>query len=242
MTKTQAAFIMSVDRLFEISKRVYFWTFTFKNTYPDWWYPVAWSRFSRDVKNLYGGYICGLRVVEPHPNGHGLHYHLLVNRRMSIYFIRRIGERYGMGRISVDKRPAGPHSGKYLSKYLVKDVERPLHGVARWGPFGNFCHVRKNDVVIESPYMECRRRWVMGKVAIGYETIIRRVWELHGEIGMVKVIGLLEKGRTAKACSMVSPHVRVTSKGGLQWSVNPRKYMRLYERPIPFQIQRHVSA
>ena len=217
MTKTQAAFLLSVEKLFAMSKAVYFWTFTFKKVYPDWWYPGAWRKFALDVTNLYGGYVCGLRVLEAHKE-HGLHYHLLVNRRINIHLMLRMAKRYGFGRIGVERADKG--SGRYLAKYLAK--ENKLHGVARWHSFGAFEAVRVSDVVIESEYMEVRRSLgIEGRLKIGYEGLLRGAYHNHGERGMRLSWELMHRGMIGEACKLVSPNVIITEKGGMKYLRGP---------------------
>lgn len=216
MTKSKAAFLLSAQKLFDIGDKVYFWTFTFKNVYPDWWYPYHWRIFARDVGNLYGGYVCGLRVLEPHDQ-HGLHYHLLVNRRLSIHLIRRIAERVGMFWIHVSRKSVDIGTAHYLAKYLSKKGPR-LHGVHKWGTFGCFRGVRVNDIVIESDYMNARRRIVgTRKVPIGWEYVLRRVHDIHGDRGMEACFKKLSDGKLASAASFVSPHIEITPKGGIRY-------------------------
>jgi len=244
MTKSQAAFILSCYRLFDISKRVYFWTFTFKHVWPDWWYPPAWNGFAKEVRNLYGQFCCGMRVIEIHPGGHGLHYHLLVNKRMSIHFIKRIGAKWGMGRISVNRIPADRGCVIYLSKYLGKDFAGKLHGVKRWGTFGGFHHVKYKNIIIESDYMTCRRKHLPNKILIGYEELLRRAFEIHGEPGFIKCLNRIKNGHIASACVMVSSNVAITEKGGLKYEINAVRYMREWRNRrgrIPFIVARNQT-
>jgi hypothetical protein len=211
MTKTKAAFLMTCDRLFASYPKVYFWTFTWKKVWNDWDYPHAWRGFIRDLNDRYGHYICGIRVLEPHVS-HGLHYHMLCNLRVSVWEVRRIGKQYGIGRVHVDK--AGPHSAMYLSKYLNKDSPK-LHGVSRWHTVGPFVGVNVNQIIIESDYMNARRKVVVEQLPFGYEELLHRVFDLHGEYGLKVCYDFLKQGMTGHACLCYSPHVQLTPKGGL---------------------------
>lgn len=216
MNKSKAAFLLSAEKLFSLGEKVYFWTFTFKNVYPDWWYPKHWRIFAQKIGNLYGGYVCGLRVLEAHEE-HGLHYHLLVNRRLSIHHIRRIAEPLGIFWVHVHKKPVNIGTAHYLAKYLAKDSPK-LHGVHRWGTFGSFRGVKVNDVEIESDYMTARRRMIgTSKIPIGWESVVQRVYAVHGEKGMAGCIKALKDGKLATAAAYVSPHVSITPKGGLKY-------------------------
>jgi len=148
-SKSQCAFVMSVRKLFEESSQVYFWTFTFVQVMPDWYYPRSWNVLMKDVQNLYGGMLQGLRVLEVHPGGHGLHYHALVNRRICVHLINRMAKKVGMGITHVQRADVG--AGEYLAKYLIK--ENPLWpGMRRWGTIGGFRQVKKNNIRIDSVF------------------------------------------------------------------------------------------
>lgn len=228
--KSKAAFLMSARILFEESRHVYFWTFTWVNVYNDWEYPKFWNQFARRVLNIYP-MACGLRVLEAHTM-HGLHYHLLVNKRLSIQLISRLAKRWGIGRIGVERATWG--GVEYLAKYLIKYGAK-LHGVRRWGSFGSWTAVRTNDIEIDSPYMRSRRQIVGNhKVTIGAEHLLRGAFDRHGHQGMGLCFEFLKQGKTASACLLVSAHVQMTAKGGL-------KYTRL--RPIiPFSSAKYKSV
>ena len=159
--KSQVAFLLSAQKFFDWTEdRAYFWTFTFKKTMPDWWYPRSWNAFMAAMQTQYGGFLQGLRVVEVHPGGHGLHYHALFNQRISWHVIERVGARYGLGKPWVEKVES-PYKGEgeqhdrgaalYLAKYLAK--RSPLHpGMRRWATVGGFKQVRVNDIECDSVF------------------------------------------------------------------------------------------
>jgi len=150
-TRSEAAFRFSAIRLFDLYHPVYFWTFTFAKVMPDWFYSNVWSRFSRDLCDLYGGTLHGLKVIELHVD-HGLHYHALVNKRIWSGEVWRIARRYGIGWLSVKKADEG--SIDYLSKYLTKQWKSDNKFFAkcsRWGTMGGFRGCRCSDVEIDSP-------------------------------------------------------------------------------------------
>jgi len=151
-SKSQAAFIMSVHRLFDGGGRVYFWTLTFVKVYNDDEYGRLWRGFWRSMGGAHGSvnrWKCpGIRVVEPHEN-HGLHFHFLTKKRLSVHIVRRIGKRFGVGRIDVERCDKG--AGLYLSKYLGKSKSFGMR-VRSWGAMGGFLVCRKTDVEVDSAF------------------------------------------------------------------------------------------
>lgn len=151
-SKSEVAFRWSCERLFETEERVYFWTFTFTRVMPDWCYSGVWFRFIKEVCDLYGGLLRGVKVVELHQT-RGIHYHALLNRRVWVGEVRRIGKRYGIGRVHVVA--ADPGAVDYLAKYLSKGHrdENKLHAkCARWGTVGRFKGVRVKDIEVKSSF------------------------------------------------------------------------------------------
>jgi hypothetical protein len=153
MSKAEFAFQETAKIMFERGP-VYFWTFTFADVKDDWKYGYHWDRFNTHLRNFYWGNVGGVRVVEPHEE-HGLHFHVLVNRRMNIHWIKRIAGRAGMGHVWVKKCDRGtiPYMAMYLKKTWNED--NPLHdGVRRWSPFGNIRSVKMRNVQMCSPFMD----------------------------------------------------------------------------------------
>lgn len=221
---------MSAQMLFEqFPKSIYFWTFTWIHVHDDWEYGKLFNEFAKRVKNIYP-FSCGLKVVEVHPGefSHGLHVHLIVNQRLSIQLLSRIGRRYGLGRISVEKCNWGVVS--YLAKYLTKRGPK-VWGIRKWGTWGPWRGVRTNNIVIDSPYMRSRNRLLCGsKVTIGAEFLLRSAFDIHGHQGMALCFEFLKQGKTASACLLVNSHVELTKRGGL-------RYVR--HKPIlPFRVVR----
>jgi len=157
--------------------KCYMWTFTFPQVMPDWWYARGWSEMIEALAKVYGGRIGGVRVVEAHRQ-HGLHFHVLVNQRVSVHLMRRLGKRLGFGRLHVVRADLG--SVRYLVKYLVKD-RTPLFGaVRRWRVFGNVVATRKRDVVIDSPFHErlARMKEAVPKVS---KVLLDAVYRFSGD-------------------------------------------------------------
>jgi len=120
----------------DYSPKVYFWTFTTIEPLADWQAGPVWHRFSVELCNLYGGLLRGLRVVELHAE-HGIHWHALLNRRVWVGEVRRIGARYGIGRVQAKRvRGDGEAAIKYLAKYLSKDGGQMFGGLRRLGAIG----------------------------------------------------------------------------------------------------------
>jgi len=179
MTKTQAAFCLSAQHLHETFPELYFWTFTFRSTWPDWYYPNAWNAFAKKLANMHGGLLCGLRVLEVHPGGHGLHYHALLNLRVSVHAVRKMGKPLGFGRVQVE-RVFEREQVFYLAKYLTKDNEL-WPGMRRWGTVGGFRHCPVSRVECESHFHSNLRQMARGhKVTTDFATYVYRMTQLHG--------------------------------------------------------------
>lgn len=154
LSKSEAAFRFTIQKLFATVPKVYFWTFTVKKSYPDWCYPQIWSRFFREMQNVFGDTLLGVRVVERHKR-HGLHWHCLLNRRVWVGEVRRIGARYGIGRdhVAVATIEVGDYLAKYLSKQWDEETLSYAKG-SRWSTIGSFRGVRVRDLQLESHLME----------------------------------------------------------------------------------------
>lgn len=141
---------MSAEKLFDENPKLYFWTFTFTEVWHDFVYSRQWGRFWRDFTNHSNFFIGGLKVTELHKE-HGIHFHCILNKRLPVDEIRRIGRKYGIGRVHV--RKAKPSDASYLAKYLSKDFNGGLSKyIRRWKCVGSFVGVRNKDVVIESDF------------------------------------------------------------------------------------------
>lgn len=171
-TRSQAAFLFSVDRLFSLNVPVYFWTFTFKEVYDESDYAWRWTAFLKGLeyahRNRSGrGSLRGLRVVELHKT-HGLHYHMLLaggrgrgKHPLSVHIVRRVGKRFGIGIVDVQKC-YDKGVGGYLAKYLAKE-RRFGSRIRAWGTVGSFLQCRCKDVEIDSPFHRCKEVLVPGQ-------------------------------------------------------------------------------
>lgn len=234
---------MSCKTLFEyadsLQERVWFWTFTFIDVHNDWEYPVFWNGFRRELQWKFP-FMCGLRVVEPHPGGHGLHYHALIVGRWPWSVVAGLGRRYGMGRVGFDKDPADPVAGPiYLGKYLSKKCDRMFstdgkRSLRRWAAFGPWAKsaTRVSEIVVESNYMRARREIVGNeRLLIGYEQLLLRAFRLHGKEAMRMCYTRLLRGETGSACQLVSPNIRLTAAGGLEYIGSPILPYRVVKNP-----------
>jgi len=202
LNRSQAAFTFSAGRLFDEYNKVYFWTFTFKRVYDESDYAWRWTAFVKAIEYAHGnrrgrGKLFGLRVVEPHES-HGLHYHALLNFRLSVHIVRRVGARFGLGIIDV-VRCEDTGIGLYLAKYLCKS-SRWGSRVRSWGTIGGFLACRCKDVEIDSPFHRCMRALVPGqKVDFKSASVVMGLSKLHGDFSywplgaQIQTRGLLSK-------------------------------------------------
>jgi len=159
MCKSKLAFQMSVENLFRDNSKVYMWTLTFTKAKGDDHALYCWNQVSKKIQDHFPA--CrGLRVTERHPGevlfgdlelSHGLHFHLLVNLRLPIHWLDRVGRKWGFGfkfarHVSLED---ALYCGKYLSKTDGKELKK---GGRKWGSIGGYKAVRVNDIEINSPF------------------------------------------------------------------------------------------
>lgn len=136
------------------SPRLYFWTATFAEALPVWRVNPAWHWAWRTLTNFYGP-IQGIRVAEWHEE-HGIHFHFVINQRLSIQAVLKIFQRYGFGRINVQLVRSPQRTARYLEGYLSKG-EKLGFGLRRFTRLGKI-GVAKNDLVCESDLAkQCRQ-------------------------------------------------------------------------------------
>jgi len=178
-SKSQAAFILSAKKMFEVYPRVYFWTFTFRKTMADWYYPQCWNAFSVKLQTFFAFDLYGVRVLEVHPGGHGLHYHALFNKRIAVQIVRRFGASVGIGNIHV--RRAERDDAYYLAKYLTKKDEI-YSGMRRWASVGGFKSVKKSQIIVDSAFSRNMKLLTGGqKVSIMFTSQILRFSQVFGD-------------------------------------------------------------
>jgi len=185
VTKSRAAFLMSASRLFEVYPKVYFWTFTFKNVLPDWKASMRWTEFLKELGNIFGQNVPGIRVVEVHPSewSHGLHYHVLIAKRISIHLMRRIGEKYDFGHMWVIR--AEKETAHYLAKYILKENDLSK-GMRKWACIGGFQGVKVGRIEVDSMLTRnikyCQNKCKVNKFTYAFFLYVRWQTKLHGGV------------------------------------------------------------
>jgi len=74
---------------------------------------------------------------------------------MSVHIVRRVGRRFGIGRVSVEKADMG--AAYYLAPYLGKRKKFATR-LRTWGAVGGFLACRVGNVEKQSPYHDNMRR------------------------------------------------------------------------------------
>jgi hypothetical protein len=191
MTKSKAAFLMSVEKLFDESPDVYMWTITFRDVMPVWWYMNTHTHFVKEVKKWYPNFK-GMRVTEVH-DMHGIHYHWLVDTWMDADMMRYLGRKFGIGRVHVVKADRG--AALYLAKYFGKKEQSPaIAKLSKWGTLGGFESCRIRDVEIQSKTTDrikqlCEDwRCLNGKKQVPYGIFMRlvKIAQIHEDGKMTK--------------------------------------------------------
>jgi len=155
VSKSHMAFIFAVGRMFHYSPKVYMWTLTFPEVHRDEWCMMRYAQFADKMRRSMP-WVWGIRVVEVHPGrnlhglSHGLHFHFLINHRVSVHWIRREAEHLGFGRVHV--RQVKRQEALYLGKYLTKGQPDLAKGSRRWGSINWPDCNRKNDIVVNSQF------------------------------------------------------------------------------------------
>jgi hypothetical protein len=131
MTKSEAAFLLSADRL-ATQGRLYFWTFTFAEVLELKATRKKWNHLLTLIRRRWPE-ACGLRIFEMHKE-HGLHVHLLTNKRIDVNEARQLSKQAGWGRIHVMRIPK--EKTPYLAKYLSKERPKAFKRWRLWAGFG----------------------------------------------------------------------------------------------------------
>jgi hypothetical protein len=197
---------MSADKLWQPGFRVYFWTFTFAAVHSDWEAMRMFSAFLNHLRKTIGGDWSGVRVAELHPGGHGVHFHALLDRRLDVHIVRRVGRCYGIGRIHVEVAH-GEESVKYLAKYLSKQREGPLcesgRNARRWASFGPIQGTRVSDLVNESPQWVFRREHGFTFLGFRVEPLLNRCWD-YGESTFKSAWYAARRGEVETVCQVAN--------------------------------------
>lgn len=131
-------------------KRTYLWTFTLPKRVPVDVARSMWEELRRALVRTLG--MQGVRVFELHPNGHGLHVHVVTSRYWYVGTVRKLTGRHGWGRIHVAyKVKMGEDAARYLSKYMTKGARcLALRGVRLWARMGGFAGTLVKDLICDS--------------------------------------------------------------------------------------------
>src|SRR5260370_22917562 len=113
--KSRSAFEFTGWKMLRQNRKLYFWTFTFREVHSLNTAMGRWNQFLTLLKRKLQ--FCGVRVLELHED-HGCHFHIITNRRFPIRKILALAERYGFGRINVRRVTDAARAIGYLCKYL----------------------------------------------------------------------------------------------------------------------------
>jgi len=177
MTRSKEAFLWSVKGLGEYAERerekLYFWRFSFACDLHDWQYGYRFARFMYQIVRRYEGEmpLYGVRVLERTKRGR-IHEHAIVNKRIPIDLVHRLGRRYDLGWAWVKTCWEVKGAGNYLGKYLSKRQPVPLpRGMKKWSCIGGFQGTRVKSIERESAVSEAlgivRQWWVGGRIGYG---------------------------------------------------------------------------
>lgn len=136
----------------------YMWTLTFADVVPDSWAGNMHSKLVKYMRDsVRSGAIsefAGVRVVEEHPGGHGLHYHWVIRGKLALSEVRKNAKRAGFGHVFIARdvkgrfRVVDAGAAAYLAKYLNKNEK--LHGVRAWACIGTYEGTKTRDVSFDS--------------------------------------------------------------------------------------------
>jgi len=154
MNKSKAAYLLSCRALFATNSEVFMYMFNHRDVVGDDISVQRWHHFRVLLMQRYPN--CrGLRVVEVHPGddatpSHGLHYHLLIDTKLSRKWLFKASVRAGFGISKAANKGNAVDSGtaEYLAKYLSKDSDK-IAGCRKWGRLGKGWGVRVKDIVVD---------------------------------------------------------------------------------------------
>lgn len=155
--KSRTAFEYTIRKM-EKQGKLYFWTFTYREVHSLKTAMGLWNEFLTMLKRKMG--FRGVRVLELHDD-HGVHFHVVTDKRFKIRAILAIGVRYGFGRTHVERVIDVAGGIAYLCKYLSKRRAPCLKRVRLWAAFGLIERTRVADIVVDSPFIRVLRE-VMG--------------------------------------------------------------------------------
>jgi len=128
--KSQFAYRRNCHKITQYARqqgeRLYFWTFTTSKQVSDSWIGGIWVKWILAVRHLYDheeSPLIGIRVLDRHKSGK-LHWHCIINKRVSVDLLRKMGKRYGIGRQMHVKRVTYVKGAwDYLEGYMEKDIK-----------------------------------------------------------------------------------------------------------------------
>lgn len=154
-TRSAFACWWSIIRLVEQNPGdCFLWTLTFKEVWPDNYCSNMHANLLLAIKNeersgRWPSDWGGVKVVEEHPGGHGLHFHWVIKGRIPIEKLLVLSRRAGFGRINVHPDPCGLAVAGYLAKYLTKNDK--IHGLKSWSCIGHYDGVKCKDLEYLQP-------------------------------------------------------------------------------------------
>jgi hypothetical protein len=160
--KSRSAFEFTVRKMLRQNRKLYFWTFTFREVHSLKTAMGLWNQFLTLLKRKLQ--FRGVRVLELHDE-HGCHFHVITNQRFSIRKILAFSERYGFGRLQVQAVTDATEAVRYLCKYLSKARPGCLKRARLWSAFGEIERTRVKDILTDTPLSRILRR-VMGKSSV----------------------------------------------------------------------------
>lgn len=179
ITRSACAFRFSAIKLERESKRLYMWTFTFVSVPISDAYAMGdWHMLHRRIIKIFPD-LRGLRVCELH-RSHGIHFHVLINRRIPIDRVKRLcwgngnitgkNRRLDFGRIHVVK--ANLNAAQYMAKYLTKQYTTENNfRRRRWGSVGGFDSYKKNEIEIIDDFSKNKKR-LFKKAKLNFKTVM----------------------------------------------------------------------
>jgi len=186
MTKSEAALHVNIARMFEHGTPVLV-TLTFAEVLSVKQAFYQWRLFQNTITAFgYDGMkntIYGLRVAELHDqeaSGHGLHFHVVINRFVPIEIVRSIAERYGFYWLQMKECHTAAGLAVYLAKYLTKQ-DRPtcLKGSRLWAAFGKWGHSKVKN-------MRCLSEFSAAYRAAACLLATRERAVIHGTTGVLE--------------------------------------------------------
>lgn len=164
--RSHQAYHYSVARLVAYAKvnnqKLYGWTFTFTEKMPQHMYRGYWQGFIRDFGNHWRNEgrmpLAGVKVTQLHKLG-GIHYHAILNQRIPVGMVRRLGRKWKIGIIHAVKLGSITGARKYFGRYIGREVggQKLARNQSSWECMFGFAGCRVNDIKRETAYtFACR--------------------------------------------------------------------------------------